>query len=623
VTAVELYPIERRIFAPPERMRVSEWAERYRRLRAGATARPGPYRLDLAPYAREILDSYLDPHVEEVTMMFGAQCGKSTIAEILVGYVVDQDPSPIGWLMPREDDYHLVHGTRILPMIEDSPRMSSHLTGRADDISQEGIQFDSCRLYYMAARSTASMKGRTIRVLIRDEIDEMPDTPQGDPLSMSLHRTNTYSGRRKIVNSSTPTTPSGKVAKKWEQSDKRRWHVPCPHCEHYQVLTWKHVRWEGFTEPELARDAAHLVCESCTARIDEGQRVEMVRRGVWVPEGATVDEAGVVHDPNPPRRHRGYHLPTINSPLITLGELVERSLNEDEADFTRQMLAEPYDVKADGVDVGAIRERIRDDHKRGEVPKEATLLTAGIDVQGHKLGLFYVVRAWAPSGESWLVAAGRSRDWSGVEEAVLTTQYGAAARLVSMAFVDSGDGNRIDEVYDFCRHWRTRTTPTKGRDRIERGKPFLVNQIDRAPNGRVLPGGLQLRTVNTLFFKDMLAQYVAGERQGWHLHNNDDGALEQYFEHMLAERRVEKDGKVRWELKPGVRRNDWWDCEVLALAAWYSLVGATGARNRRVESVSPSATAGAAAADAHRSAQRDAAPGRRFPRGNWIRRRDR
>jgi phage terminase large subunit GpA-like protein len=623
VTIFEPLTPETAIVRPPERMKVSEWAARYRRLRAGATARPGAYRLEMAPYAAEVLDSYLEPGVEEVSTMFAAQTGKSTISEIIVGYVIDQDPSPIMWLMPREQDYHLVHGTRILPMIEDSPQLSKHLTGRADDVSQEGIQFDTCRLYYAAARSTGSIKGRAIRVLLPDEIDEMPDTPQGDPLSMAKQRTNTYSSRRFILNSSTPTVPTGKIAKKWEQSDKRRWHVPCPHCGAYQVITWKQVRWDGFTETELARAAAHIVCEACGERINERERVEMVRAGVWVPEGATVDENGVVHDPNPPRRHRGYHLPAMYSLLMTLGELVERFLTEDEADFTRQMLAEPYDVKADGVDVGAIRERIRDDHKRGEVPKEATLLTAGIDVQGHKLGLFYVVRAWAPSGESWLVAAGRSRDWSGVEESVLTTQYGAAARLVSMAFVDSGDGNRIDEVYDFCRHWRTRTTPTKGKDRIERGKPFLVNQIDRAPNGRVLPGGLQLRTVNTLFFKDMLAQYVAGERQGWHLHNNDDGALEQYFEHMLAERRVEKDGKVRWELKPGVRRNDWWDCEVLALAAWYSLVGATGARNRRVESVSPSATAGAAAADAHRSAQRDAAPGRRFPRGNWIRRRDR
>jgi hypothetical protein len=419
----------------------------------------------------------------------------------------------------------------------------------------------------------ALLHGRSL-----DGLDEGPHDPRPDQgrdrrdavtrrratrCRCPLHRTNTYSGRRKIVNSSTPTTPSGKVAKKWEQSDKRRWHVPCPHCEHYQVPDVEaRPSGKGFTEPELARDAAHLVCESCSARIDEGQRVEMVRRGVWVPEGATVDEAGVVHDPNPAAASPG--LPTcttINSPLITLGELVERSLNEDEADFTRQMLAEPYDVKADGVDVGAIRERIRDDHKRGEVPKEATLLTAGDRRPG--------AQAWPVSTSC---ARGRRRARAGLSRPAARATGRASKRPCSrrsMARLRApGPRWRSSTAATATGSTRSMTsagtggrarTPTKGRDRIERGKPFLVNQIDRAPNGRVLPGGLQLRTVNTLFFKDMLAQYVAGERAGLGTCTTTTTARSSSTSrHMLAERRVEKDGKVRWELKPGVRRNDWW-----------------------------------------------------------------
>ena len=49
----------KRIFArlkPPPEMRLSDWADRYRRIPQGA-AEPGRWRTDRAPHMREVMDS--------------------------------------------------------------------------------------------------------------------------------------------------------------------------------------------------------------------------------------------------------------------------------------------------------------------------------------------------------------------------------------------------------------------------------------------------------------------------------------------------------------------------------------------------------------------------------------
>lgn len=627
------FPSELAVLAPRSRDRCSVWASQHRMIPAGDAAHPGLWDPSLAPYAVEVLDTVNDPGVEEVTGMFGAQTGKSTIGENIVGFLVCNEPCPIMWVMPRRPDYHYVHGRRIEPMIANSPTIAARLTGRADDVSQEGITFDACHLYYANAESTGSLKSRTVRVVILDEVDEMRDGPQGDPTSIAKQRTNTYGSRRKVYRWSTPTWRHGKVFKAWEKSDQRRFWVPCHGCGRFQLLEWECVRWDGEKDPDVARDLARYVCPHCGIEWNDAQRQDSVRAGVWVPQGCELDEATGKAIVPKPARHRGYQLSTLYSCLTPLGDLVARFLTEDLADFTRQILALPWEEQHEAVHADELAKCIGE-YAEGDVPEEAIALTAGVDVQGLKLGLFYVVRAWGPTGESWLVKRGRVRTWAGIEEAITDAQYGG--RPVDLAFIDSGDGRRRDEVYDFCRQHPSKTMPSKGRDELQGGAPLSASPIEKNPiTGASVRGGLRLWLINTTLFKDQLAACIAGEREPWHLPRNEEGSLDEYLAHLRAEQKVAHGAAMRWKLKPGKQRNDYWDCEVMARAAWYlqwgqmgRSKGKDGKRRARVDRPRQAGRTGSASedyvsrADARRTSVADGRRGGRRDRGSggggWL-----
>lgn len=62
---------------PPPKLTISEWADQFRRMSPEASARPGRWRTDNAPYLREIMDAISDPHVHEVVLKSSSQVGKT------------------------------------------------------------------------------------------------------------------------------------------------------------------------------------------------------------------------------------------------------------------------------------------------------------------------------------------------------------------------------------------------------------------------------------------------------------------------------------------------------------------------------------------------------------------
>jgi hypothetical protein len=75
----------------------------------------------------------------------------------------------------------------------------------------------------------------------QDEVDRFPlDVDgEGSPGDLADVRTRTFGKRARRIKTSTPTLADRSVIwAKFEESDQRRYHVPCPHCGHMQVLSW-------------------------------------------------------------------------------------------------------------------------------------------------------------------------------------------------------------------------------------------------------------------------------------------------------------------------------------------------------------------------------------------------
>jgi phage terminase large subunit GpA-like protein len=89
-----------KVWAPPPRLTVSEWADRNRKLSPEASAEPGTWDTSRAEYQRGFMDAVSDPTVQVVVGMFGAQTGKTEGLNNVVGFHIDQDPAPILLLQP-------------------------------------------------------------------------------------------------------------------------------------------------------------------------------------------------------------------------------------------------------------------------------------------------------------------------------------------------------------------------------------------------------------------------------------------------------------------------------------------------------------------------------------------
>ena len=61
---------------PPERITVSEWADKYRRL-PRSNAESGAWRTSRTPYLKEPMDAFTDPKVRRIVMVAASQVGKS------------------------------------------------------------------------------------------------------------------------------------------------------------------------------------------------------------------------------------------------------------------------------------------------------------------------------------------------------------------------------------------------------------------------------------------------------------------------------------------------------------------------------------------------------------------
>jgi phage terminase large subunit GpA-like protein len=108
------------VVAPPPVLKVSEWADQYRRLSSEASAEPGQWNTDRAPYQREIMDAINDDETETIIVMSSAQVGKTELILNTIGYFIDQDPAPIMLVQPTLELAQAFSKDRLAPMVRDT-----------------------------------------------------------------------------------------------------------------------------------------------------------------------------------------------------------------------------------------------------------------------------------------------------------------------------------------------------------------------------------------------------------------------------------------------------------------------------------------------------------------------
>jgi phage terminase large subunit GpA-like protein len=577
--------LEPRILArlrPAEELTVSQWADKHRILDPRFSAEPGAWRTDRAPYAREWMDSASCEWVRRVAVVASTQVGKTEALNNVLGYLIAQHPSPVMFVAPRDPDVRTAYARRIMPMIESSPVLRAELTSRKRDAKANEIAFRRSVVYLRGAHSPAELASVSARAVLGDELDKWPrwSGREANPLALVESRVQTFLASSLIFSSSTPTTRAGLIQQEFEDGDRRRFFVPCPHCGELDVLKWGNLHWDR-ERVKTSRDMrtvreSWFACVACGARIDEAKKSEMLAGGVWVPEGRDAKAWRDADGAADRTSFRSYHIWAAYSPWLPWNRIVETFLRAQERgpaemqNFVNQWLAEVWEERVGSIANETVAASIdtRDQH---EVPIDGLVLIGAVDVQVDRLE--WVLSAYGNDEESWVVAAGKATTWEELDDVFFRNAYGPRQLTTRCVVIDSR--YRRDEVLDWVRKNQPVARMIAGVERAD-PIPFATRRIDRHPKtGAILPNALTIWTVNVALFKDLIAERLEravkapGERRGRiHLPKNlaPEWLAQIDAEHKIAERSGKRVVQ-RWVLRPNRQRNEAWDLLVYLAAA--------------------------------------------------------
>lgn len=573
------------VIEPPLLMTPSEWA------RLNLIVPDGPRageKIDLAmtPYLIEPMDAAgPDEATNKIVVRKSAQTGFTTMGIAIVGHTIDCDPCRMGVVQPTDSALTEFLAEKLNPAIEQTRSLAKKVKAQA---SRSGAgstayrkKFPGGSLSCMIATSTADLRSKTLKKILKDEASEYPDDldGQGSPHGMLEARYESFLATAdwKEINISTPVLKGAcYIDEEFEAGDQRYWHVPCPHCAGEFVFK---PEKDSFRYNDAYPYAAYFVAPCCGSIIHGHEKNGLVRQGRWI---ATAPAPG---------KHRSYHFDALSSPFVPWDKIAERAIKagDDPAKlktFYNLTLGLAYEMRTDTPDHTRLMER-REDFKRGHIPPRGLLLVGSADVQMR--GIYYEITAFAPNRESWTVDAGYiDGDTADAERgafAGLTDVYErdypdayGNRRRVDLFGVDSG--YRSNVVYTWTRR-RAGALALKGDEGWSKPALAMPAPVDISVDGRKIRKGATVYKVGTWslkagFYSDLRKEGAkAGAEQDppGYCHFGqwlDEVYFKQITAEYLADEKVRGRNRKVWKVKFG-GENHWLDCRIYNLALAYHL----------------------------------------------------
>jgi phage terminase large subunit GpA-like protein len=544
---------------PPPKLTVSQWADAYRQLSSESSAEAGKWSTSRAEYQRGMMDAVSDISIETVVLMTGAQIGKTELINNVVGFHIHQDPAPMLVVQPTLEMAQTWSKDRLSPAIRDTPVLTEKIKDpRSRDSGNTTLHkvFSGGHVTACGANSPSSLASRPCRIILCDEVDRYPLSAgsEGDPVGLAKRRSATF-WNKKLILVSTPTEKgASRIEQAYEESDKRKYHVACPDCDHKQVLSWSNVRWE-----ENNPASAEYVCEECGSCWSDAARFQAIRYGEW---RATATGDG---------RTAGFHLSGLYSPWTPLEDAVRDFLASKRdpmrlKTWVNTFLGETWEEQGDRIDDVDLLERRED--WGDELPDEVLLMTAGIDVQDDRLELEIV--GWGRGEESWSIDyqtlygdPSTPELWMQLDEILgqkfIHPLHGEM--IIRSSCIDSG-GHYTQQVYNYARQKAgKRVFAIKGVG--GEGKPI----IGRPTKNNI--GKINLFPVGTDTAKELVYARLKMTEEGGGYCHFPAGRDPEFFRMLTAEKKVTKyfKGRPRREWVKVRQRNEALDCRVYATAA--------------------------------------------------------
>lgn len=507
------------------------------------------------------MEAITDEYTREVVWWASGQVGKTEVINNAVGYYIEHEPAPMLVIQPTLELAKTWSKDRLTPMLQESPCFKGLIKDpRSRDSGNTLLHkgFPGGHVTMAGSNSAASLASRPVRVVLPDEIDSFDESvgSEGDPVKLAEKRAETF-WNKKIIKTSTAKKPAGvsRIERDFENGDKRRYWVPCPHCDEHQILKFSQLKW-----PEGEPEGAWYLCEHCGCALNDADKPKMLAGGEWRAE----------------KKFRGiasFHLNALYSPWLTFAEMAEKFLEAKKSretliTFINLYLAETFEDQTAKVDEESLIKR--KENWGDAAPDEVLVITAGIDVQDNRIELELI--GWGAGEESWSLDyqvfmgnPGEKEIWDQLDKYLLTPypHKSGYEMSISGAAIDTG-GHHTQKVYEFCstRQFR-RIFAIKGSNQSSR--PLITKPNN---NNRLK---VPLWTIGVDTGKESVMTRLTIDVPGDGYCHFPSKYEADYFKGLTSEVRViaYKSGvaKMKWIKKPGQPRNEPLDCRVYGYAA--------------------------------------------------------
>jgi phage terminase large subunit GpA-like protein len=236
-------------YRPPEKLTVSQWAEKRRVLSRESSAEAGKWRNDRTPYMVEPMDAFNDPNVHDITVVAMSQTGKSELELNIIGSVIDNDPQSILYIQPNIEEAKKFSKMRVAPMIRDCKTLREKVAEvKSRDGSNTTLQksFPGGILTMVGSQTPSALASMPVPIVVGDEIDRFARSAgsEGDPWELAEKRTTTYFNAKRVAVSTPTNEGDSRIADLFDDGTQERWRTRCPDCGEWSEVLFDDIKFD-------------------------------------------------------------------------------------------------------------------------------------------------------------------------------------------------------------------------------------------------------------------------------------------------------------------------------------------------------------------------------------------
>lgn len=296
---------------PPERLTVSEAAEKYRWLNNPGSY-VGPWKNKTTPYLTEIMDTLIDRDFNACVFVAPAQTGKTDSIINWQLYSVVCDPADMILYQTSQSVARDFSRRRVDRLHRHSEEVGKRLMQKKDADNTYDKFYKSGMMFTLSWPTINELSGRPIGRVALTDYDRMPPDidGEGSPFDLARKRTTTFGSFAMTFVESSPgysisaqnwlpetkheAPPAPGVLALYNRGDRRLWHWPCPHCGEYYEPKFKLLIWPDSKDLIECGEAAQMVCPRCGGLTDPEHKYDLNNEAKWVADGQTILEGGKI-----------------------------------------------------------------------------------------------------------------------------------------------------------------------------------------------------------------------------------------------------------------------------------------------------------------------------------------